>query len=204
MAMEEGPTARDIYNDRDIRNAFQDAWDRSFPNRENCWEQGGYIYGQGERSTLKLTTREATPGDQDSQTHPVGRAMAIDLSNPPRVPGWTLVANFHTHPLSPNPPINGNPNPSDNDLLNAWDRQVPGFVIGRGGIITYGVNQRDDMRTPEGYPPRPAHPQGGRYNPKDIGRPPNDAPNDVNPRFFAEAQEKAELADDQAHGEGSE
>ncbi|KDQ08518.1 hypothetical protein BOTBODRAFT_563640 [Botryobasidium botryosum FD-172 SS1] len=126
--------------------------------------------------------------------------MGIDLGSPPQVPdhtlgvslfsrlfepvlnrlahAFTLVGNFHTHPLSS--AHLGNSHPSRNDLLNAYDRQVPGIIVGRDGMIKYG-DARRDMTNPGGYPPKPSRAQEGAYPTRKIGPRPNAAPNDVNP-----------------------
>lgn len=67
----------------------------------------------------------------------------------------------------------------DKDL--AWKRQVPGIVISRKGFFKYGENTREDLRNPQGYPPKPS---GSPHivTPKRIpgsGRP-NRAPNQYN------------------------
>ena len=60
------------------------------------------------------------------------------------------MANFHTHPLSPN--VSGDPQPSRADMTNAFARGVPGIVISRPGIWSYGPERRESTKNPKGYP----------------------------------------------------
>ncbi|KDQ08519.1 hypothetical protein BOTBODRAFT_118510 [Botryobasidium botryosum FD-172 SS1] len=42
--MPEGPTAQEIWAEDVVKVAFQTAWNDSFPNRQTCREEGGWIY----------------------------------------------------------------------------------------------------------------------------------------------------------------
>lgn len=64
-----------------------------------------------------------------------------------------LVGNFHTHPLAA--AVKGNQEPSRADKELAWERQVPGIVISREGFFKYGEDEREDLRQPQEYPPKP-------------------------------------------------
>ncbi len=57
--------------------------------------------------------------------------------------GWILLANFHTHPLRENQ------KPSKPDICNAFRRGLPGIVIAREKIWTYGPEKREDFATTE-------------------------------------------------------
>jgi hypothetical protein len=61
-----------------------------------------------------------------------------------------LVANFHTHPLSTR--VGGDQEPSRADKENAFYRGVPGIVISRKGIYSYGPERRESTVNPKGYP----------------------------------------------------
>lgn len=61
-----------------------------------------------------------------------------------------IVANFHTHPLSAQ--VQGSPLPSQADKDNARARGVPGIVISRDGIYSYGPDRRESSQNPKGYP----------------------------------------------------
>lgn len=66
------------------------------------------------------------------------------------------MANFHTHPLSEQ--VGGNPEPSRSDMENAYFRGLPGIVVSRRGIYSYGPERRESVQNPKGYPP--SVPQG--------------------------------------------
>lgn len=77
--------------------------------------------------------------------------------------------------------MNGNQQPSKADTELAWERQVPGIVISRQGFFKYGEDEREDLRNPQGYPPKPSGTPAIR-TPKKIpgsGRP-DKAPNQWN------------------------
>lgn len=71
---------------------------------------------------------------------------------------YTAVANFHTHPLSGD--VQGNPMPSPADIANSYARGLPGIVLSRDGIYSYGPDTRVGVNNPKGYP-GPVAPPGG-------------------------------------------
>lgn len=70
----------------------------------------------------------------------------------------TTVANFHTHPLSAD--VQGNPMPSQADIANSYARGLPGIVLSRDGIYSYGPDTRVGVNNPKGYPGAVAPPGG--------------------------------------------
>ncbi len=70
----------------------------------------------------------------------------------------TTVANFHTHPLSGE--VQGNPQPSQADIANSYARGLPGIVLSRDGIYSYGPDTRVGVNNPKGYPGAVAAPPG--------------------------------------------
>jgi hypothetical protein len=50
--------------------------------------------------------------------------------------------------------------PSQSDKKNAYHRGIPGIVISRDGIYSYGPEERGNLTNPKGYPP-PVPPPGG-------------------------------------------
>lgn len=70
----------------------------------------------------------------------------------PQVDIECLVANFHTHPLSES--YGGDAEPSLADKQNAYFRGLPGIVISRKGIYSYGPERRENtLGNLKGYPP---------------------------------------------------
>ncbi|KAK0185308.1 hypothetical protein F5146DRAFT_1125265 [Armillaria mellea] len=103
------------------------------------------------RAPKGATMNQRTPGPNAS----------IDLNRPGiQMNNVILAANFHTHPLSSR--VGGDPQPSRADMANAYARGLPGIVVSRGGIYSYGPERRANTRNPKGYPgtvPPPAVPQ---------------------------------------------
>jgi hypothetical protein len=56
--------------------------------------------------------------------------------------------------------VDGVYTPSQSDKLNAYHRGIPGIVISRAGIYSYGPEERRNLKNPKGYPP-PVAPPGG-------------------------------------------
>lgn len=48
--------------------------------------------------------------------------------------------------------MGGDPEPSKSDKDNAYYRGIPGIVISRKGIYSYGPEQRESTANPKGYP----------------------------------------------------
>jgi RHS repeat-associated protein len=76
-------------------------------------ERGGWIYFNPK--TGKYTTRAAPPGN----------GSHMSLANPPCIPGFVIVATWHTHPGPP-----GRPNPSKRDRKTAKRHGIIGIVVG--------------------------------------------------------------------------
>ncbi|KZT40383.1 hypothetical protein SISSUDRAFT_1031947 [Sistotremastrum suecicum HHB10207 ss-3] len=160
-----------------LKDPFQKAWNDSFlKGQKYACEQGGFIFIT--RSKPKeIRAVRARAGEtflqRPSDKVPKDSNPGIDLS---RVigagNGSILLGTFHTHPLRED---RASPYPSDADTDNAWRRQLPGFVIGRAGILHYGLEYREDSRNPGGYPPQP-HGSRTVYRSHKVGNRPNNAP----------------------------
>ena len=123
------------------RSMLQTAWTTSRIHIGTFQERGGWIFANPEApSSLQVVLAPKTASDtfrESSQQVP-----AIDLSSAASAnahSGWTLVGNFHTHPLDTNR------EPSLADLVNAFARGVPGIIISRGQIYVYGPRCREDL-----------------------------------------------------------
>ncbi|KAK0185301.1 hypothetical protein F5146DRAFT_1005907 [Armillaria mellea] len=145
------------------QGSFQTAWSDSFINSSHCCEQGGFIYVDfpvPNRLTRAWITRARKGKTMNQRTE--GANASIDLNYPGiKKNNVILVANFHTHPLSKR--VKGDPQPSRADMENAYARGVPGIVVSRDGIYSYGPERRVTTRNPKGYPghvsDRPAIPR---------------------------------------------
>lgn len=81
-----------------------------------------------------------------------GRRSAIDLFDPPEVPGSFLVGKFHTHP---NPTAEGwDPGPSSGDMMVDARHGVPDLIRADDGIHHSGPDRRRG-----GLAGNPAYPQ---------------------------------------------
>src|SRR5262245_41009176 len=135
----EAPSAADLGQYPIVQAAFAAAWaDSLSDDAVQRHEEGGYIYAD---STGNVIVRRAPPG----------RRWLIDLSFPPNVSGYYVVATYHTHPT----PISegGNPDPSPDDRQSADDSGVPWFVISELGAAAVGPDRRvGGLTGPGGYP----------------------------------------------------
>lgn len=83
----DAPTAAALQADPVVRAAFAAAWADSFPDERSLrHEEGGYIYANPD--TGEIAVRRALPG----------RRRALELSRPPVMPGFFLVATYHNPP----------------------------------------------------------------------------------------------------------
>jgi hypothetical protein len=120
---------------------MQDAWNDSKANDPALrHEEGGWIYMNP--TTGAITTRRA----------PAGAQAALDLNNPPEVPGSVVVGKFHTHP---NPTSEGwDPGPSPADTRNANRHGVPSLIQADDGVHSTGPDsRRGGLGGGPGYPP---------------------------------------------------
>ncbi|KAK7013283.1 hypothetical protein R3P38DRAFT_1510203 [Favolaschia claudopus] len=140
---------------RQNQGAFQTAWEESFSDAYHCCERGGFIYVDfpiPERITRAWVSK-AGPGETMHQ-RTKGSNASINLNYPGiEMDNVILVANFHTHPLYPEEPVKGGQKPSEADRDNAYDRGLPGIVISRDGIYSYGPERRTNLQNPKVYPP---------------------------------------------------
>src|SRR5205807_8881254 len=91
-------------------------------------EEGGWVYM--DTATGVITTRRA----------PAGARAVLDLTAPEIVPGFVVVATFHTHP---NPAAEGwDPGPSPGDEQSAQILGVPCLIRAEDGIYTTGPDAR--------------------------------------------------------------
>lgn len=136
----DAPTAAELQADPVVRAAFAAAWADSFPDdRSLRHEEGGYIYF--DPSSGRIAVRRAVPGVEG----------AVDLSFPPTLPGYYLVATYHTHP-SPSA-LGWMPDPSADDHRLANESGVPWFVVTEETVYVVGPARRSGGCTgPGGYP----------------------------------------------------
>jgi hypothetical protein len=121
------PTGEQLANSRVIQRALRRAWRDSGYGTPQTHEEGGWIYQNP--FTGRIATIRAT---STGQAH-------IDLRNPPQMPSFNLIGNFHTHP---NPTSEGwDPNPSGDDVRLEFRRNVPGVILSDQGFHRYGPNR---------------------------------------------------------------
>ncbi len=155
LQQNDAPTGREIIADllqnRISRNDLQEAWLGSHYQKNIYRERGGYIYANPNNPRqlqVVLAPKDAAQpfkriGEGNPGINLEGAGSANANTN------WILVANFHTHPLA------ANEEPSTADLLNAFQRGVPGIVISRRSIWVYGPERRTyfrPTRNPRAYP----------------------------------------------------
>jgi hypothetical protein len=134
------PTAAELEANPAVQAAFAAAWADSLVGDPTLrHEEGGFIYAHP--NTGDVTTRRTTPG---------GRRF-LDLTYPPSVTGYYLVATYHTHPVLI--ADGGDPDPSPEDLALAAESGVPWFIISELGVLAVGpVCRVGGFTGPEGYP----------------------------------------------------
>jgi hypothetical protein len=136
------PTAAELLRDATVQGAIEQAWlDSLSANPMRRHEEGGWIYA--DITTGAISIVRAVSGGQ----------AVLDLTEPPEVPGSTVVATFHTHP---NPSSEGwNPRPSPGDTQSAWLLGVPCLVRSDSGVFATGPqSRRGGLGGGPGYPPR--------------------------------------------------
>jgi hypothetical protein len=136
----EAPSAAEVQANPVVRAAFAVAWADSSPDDPALrHEEDGFIYF------------EPTTGDVAVRRVPPGQADEIDLSYPPVVPGFVLVATYHTHPHPPDRVWTAEPSPADRQL--AAESGIPWFVISHVGEFATGPDRRvGGLSGPPGYP----------------------------------------------------
>jgi hypothetical protein len=124
----EAPTVMELERNPVVQAAFAAAWADSLADDAVLrHEEGGFIYAD-------------TSGNVIVRRAPPGRRWLIDLSIPPNVSGYFLVATYHTHPT----PIaeGGNPDPSADDRQCGDESGIPWFVVSELGIAAVGPDRR--------------------------------------------------------------
>eukprot|EP01018_Ginkgo_biloba_P005644 Gb_23173 [translate_table: standard] len=153
----EGPSVKKIINNNVVNAAVHKAWKKS--NLENGLYKinGGWVYADS-KDPSKLIVRHADkcrslPGSVE-QAKNNSELVEIyldysenDQSSPPPPPGYKLVADFHTHPF---PGVYQKPD--DDDVIRAYNRDVPGLVYSCSGIFWSGPESRASLAGPVGYP----------------------------------------------------
>ncbi len=153
LTQSEAPTAREIVakllKNRYTKTVLKSAWQKSHFQKDIYQERGGWIFADPNNPNklqVVLARKSASkPFRLNGNTNPA--INLEDVSSAKK--GWILVANFHTHPLYVNQ------EPSFADVRNAFRRGLPGIVIARGRIWTYGPEKREDFATtkrPGAYP----------------------------------------------------
>jgi hypothetical protein len=138
----QAPTASELLHDPTVREALERAWIDSLPaDPARRHEEGGWIY------------MDLTSGAISVARTPSGAQAMLDVTNPPVVPGSTVVATFHTHP---NPTAEGwDPRPSVADTRSAWLLGVPCVIRTDAGVYTAGPeSRRGGLAGGPGYPPQ--------------------------------------------------
>lgn len=134
------PTAAALEAHPVVQAAFATAWADSLVDDDlRRHEEGGFIYAHP--STGDVTTRRVPPGSR----------RLLDLSTPPGVPEYFVVATYHTHPTLI--ADGGIPDPSADDVYFAHDSGVPWFVVTEIGVLVVGPERRvGGLTGPPGYP----------------------------------------------------
>lgn len=137
---QDAPTAAELQANPVVQAAFAAAWADSFPDDAAMrHEEGGFVYFNP--TTGNVTVRRVPPG--------IGGML--DLSFPPSVPGYYLVATFHTHPSPAT--LGWMPDPSPDDYSLADGSGVPWFIISEETVYVIGPERRVGGCTgPQGYP----------------------------------------------------
>lgn len=136
----DAPTAAELQANPVVQAAFAAAWADSFAGTPALrHEEGGFIYCNP--TTGEIVIRRAPPG----------KRKTLDLSNPPPVSGYYLVATYHTHP---NPVADGyDPTPSDDDIREADGSGVPWLVFAEEALYVAGPDRRvGGLNGDPGYP----------------------------------------------------
>ena len=135
----EAPSAAELQANPVVQAAFVAAWADSLVDDPVLrHEEGGFIYTN---ASGDVVVRRTLPG---------GRRF-VDLSSPPDVAGYFLVATYHTHPTLIG--HGGDPDPSADDRENADDSGVPWFVVSELGVCFVGPDRRvGGLTGPSGYP----------------------------------------------------
>lgn len=136
----DAPTAAELEANPVVQAAFAAAWADSFVDDPVLrHEEGGFIY------------YEPTTGDIAVRRVPPGERRVLDLSYPPAIPGYFLVATYHTHPnlLADG----GDPEPSNADRREATGSGLPWFIVSELGVYVVGPDRRvGGLAGPPGYP----------------------------------------------------
>ncbi len=109
-----------------VKAELDAAWQESLPGTPNHHEEGGWIYQMTTGEVLTFV--RATPG-APGDTY-------MSLANPPSVPGFTLIATYHTHPVLSSD--FGFPEASRDDLLHSGYTNVPWLIRSENGIESVG------------------------------------------------------------------
>jgi len=134
------PTIDELAANPVVLAALDAAWADSQPADPGArHEEGGWVYFDPVTGTTEV--RRAATGDQ----------AILDLSDPPELAGYFVVATFHTHP---NPAAEGwDTGPSRADTDSAFDLGVPCIIRAEDGIHTTGpVARRGDLTGNPGFP----------------------------------------------------
>ena len=135
----EAPSAAELQANPTVQGAFAAAWADSLVDDAILrHEEGGYIHANA-------------AGDVVIRRTPPGGRYVLDLSVPPEVSGYFLVATYHTHPTVI--AEGGDPDPSYDDRKFADESGVPWFVISELGVVYVGPERRvGGLSGPAGYP----------------------------------------------------
>jgi hypothetical protein len=133
---QDAPTAAELQANLVIQAAFAAAWADSFADDPAMrHEEGGFIYFN------------PTTGDLAVRRVPPGTRRTLDLNSPSEIPGYYVVATYHTHPNL----IADGGDPDDREWAD--DSGVPWFVVSEIGTVAVGPTRRvGGLTGPAGYP----------------------------------------------------
>jgi hypothetical protein len=144
------PTGGELSRNPIVLATLQMAYDKSNAgDRRKAHEEGGWFFLN--LKTGALLPRWAPPGKPTASRG----LFEIDLNEPPTLPGWVVVASFHSHPITaadfrqkkarPGPTI-------PEDYTEARKQGVPGFVVDAAGVHVYGPERRRRLDDGLGFP----------------------------------------------------
>jgi hypothetical protein len=136
----DAPSAAELQASPVVQAAFAAVWADSLADDIGLrHEEGGFIYA--EVGGIIIHVRRASPGDR----------FSIDLTNPPVLAGYFLVATYHTHPNLSSEGWRPGPSETDRDLAN--DSGVPWFIVSDVDVFIVGPDRRvGGLSGPPGYP----------------------------------------------------
>eukprot|EP01018_Ginkgo_biloba_P005700 Gb_23928 [translate_table: standard] len=151
-----GPSAQQIITDNTFISAVEKAWKESILGDGKYHTRGGWVYADATNPTkliVRLADKCRSLIETDAIANQDDELVEIyldypenDKSSPPPPLGYKIVADFHTHPYP------SYPKPDEDDVIRAYNRDVPGLVYSCKGIFLSGPQRRASLAGPPGYP----------------------------------------------------